>query len=145
MYRQTLKMPKGIFKRKPVSDSHRKHLSLALRGNQNGKGKNLGNKNAFGKVKGDKNGNWKGGKKTLAYKEQVAGRKRPQFCEICGAMGKISFDHDHQTGKFRGWICRRCNLVLGMVKDNGELLISLSKYLDVIRINNGDQKAPGTN
>lgn len=61
--------------------------------------------------------------------EKIAGRKRPEQCEICGAIGKICFDHDHNTGKFRGWICTRCNLVLGLVKDNAELLDAINKYI----------------
>ena len=71
---------------------------------------------------------WKGGK-SLEYRAKNAPRPKPEQCEICGAMGKMCYDHDHKTGKFRGWICNRCNLVLGNVKDNIELLISLSEYL----------------
>ena len=77
---------------------------------------------------------WNFGNNPLAVpskhrKEQVAGRKKPESCEICGAFGKIEYDHCHQTGKFRGWICHRCNWVLGLVKDNSELLAKLSEYL----------------
>lgn len=103
-------------------------------GNKNGKGKNIGNQSAKGKVSGEKNGNWNGGTSNrLGIKEKIAGRLRPEQCEICGAIGKICFDHDHKTGLFRGWICSRCNLALGLVKDNEELLISLSEYLYVFR------------
>lgn len=83
-------------------------------------------------MKGKKNPSYIDGrsiKRTLKYKEKVAGRKKPEQCEICGAIGKIHFDHNHETGEFRGWVCMRCNLVLGMVKDNKELLIRLAKYL----------------
>ena len=75
-------------------------------------------------------------KKTLKLKkrEKLAGRLKPEQCEICGAFGKdlkrgLCFDHDHNTGKFRGWICTRCNLILGLAKDNSELLIKLSEYI----------------
>jgi len=68
-------------------------------------------------------------KRTLKYKEKIAGRKKPEQCEVCGAFDTICFDHDHQTGNFRGWICHRCNFALGLVKDNSELLIALAKYL----------------
>jgi hypothetical protein len=75
--------------------------------------------------------NWKGGSdmKNIKNKERVAGRKKPEQCEVCGALERIMFDHDHETGKFRGWICGRCNTALGMVKDNAETLMALSNYL----------------
>lgn len=82
--------------------------------------------------KGEKGSNWKDGRTknySLEHRERVAGRRKPVECEICGAIGKICFDHDHNTGAFRGWICQRCNLVLGHVKDNIELLEALSNYL----------------
>lgn len=53
--------------KKPISDEHRMNLSLALMGNQNGKGKNLNNKNALGKVSGSNNGNWKGGTSNYSF------------------------------------------------------------------------------
>lgn len=66
--------------------------------------------------------------------EKQANRKKPEQCEICGAFGKdlkkgLCYDHDHKTDKFRGWICGRCNFVLGLVKDNSELLDALAKYI----------------
>lgn len=38
--------------------------------------------------------------------------------------------HEHVTGKFRGWLCRRCNTVLGMIEDDTNLLEMLIAYLD---------------
>lgn len=83
----------------------------------------------------------RGGKTTLLGREVIAGRPRPEQCEVCGAFGKdfkrvgICFDHDHQTGKFRGWICSRCNRILGFARDNSELLVALSDYLKKSREN----------
>ena len=83
--------------------------------------------------KGEKNHEWKGGctQKGRYTKrlEKKAGKERPETCEVCGDNGRICFDHDHKTGKFRGWICHRCNAVLGFVKDNSDLLTDLAKYL----------------
>lgn len=63
-------------------------------------------------------------------KYSTAGRPCPDACEICGRTGlKIVFDHCHKHGHFRGWICRRCNSVLGMVRDDPRLLAMLSAYL----------------
>lgn len=82
-----------------------------------------------------KRSGWKGGKTTILGLEKIAGRKKPEQCEICGAFSLgtkgrgICFDHDHKTGKFRGWLCHRCNTVLGFVRDDSELLINLSEYL----------------
>ena len=33
-----------------------------------------------------------------------------QRCAICGADDKLVGDHDHETGKARGILCRPCNL-----------------------------------
>lgn len=62
-------------------------------------------------------------------KEEIAGRLKPNTCEICGSGNKICFDHCHKTGKFRGWICVNCNVALGQVKDSKETLQKLIDYL----------------
>lgn len=64
------------------------------------------------------------------------GRPRPERCELCNeppgpGYAGICFDHDHATGKPRGWLCDRCNKVLGLVKDDPALLRSLAGYLEV--------------
>lgn len=61
--------------------------------------------------------------------EIVAGRSRPVTCELCSEGGKIVFDHCHMTGSFRGWLCDRCNKVLGLIKDSPALAIAMAKYL----------------
>lgn len=71
-------------------------------------------------------------KKEIERREKIAGRKRPENCEICNLKGKVMFDHDHKTGKFRGWICMKCNTVLGKVNDDKNLLQSLILYLDKV-------------
>lgn len=55
---------------------------------------------------------------------------RPENCNVCGSSEKICYDHDHLTGKFRGWLCQKCNVALGMIKDNVETLKSLIAYLE---------------
>ncbi len=42
----------------------------------------------------------------------------------------MHFDHDHQTGAFRGWICYRCNTTLGKVGEDPELLEKMIHYLE---------------
>lgn len=38
-------------------------------------------------------------------------------------------DHDHETGKFRGVLCWRCNTTLGWCKDSIPRLLGLAEYL----------------
>lgn len=90
------------------------------------------NKNLKGWNLGDKNPSWKGGisnQYRTPNLEKIAGRRKPEQCELCGALGRICFDHDHKTGKFRGWICHRCNSALGLVRDNAELLTEMVEYI----------------
>ena len=65
-------------------------------------------------------------------RERLASRPRPASCELCGqppgARG-LAFDHDHLTGAFRGWLCHRCNLGLGLFNDNPTLMLRAAKYL----------------
>jgi hypothetical protein len=40
-------------------------------------------------------------------------------------------DHDHETDKFRGYICHSCNRALGMFQDDPIILRKAIIYLDV--------------
>jgi hypothetical protein len=62
--------------------------------------------------------------------ERSAGRPRATRCEVCLSTIKICWDHDHVTGAFRGWICEGCNLALGAVHDNPDVLRALAEYLE---------------
>lgn len=50
-------------------------------------------------------------------------------CEICGTETQLFVDHCHNTNKYRGLICRNCNLMLGYAKDNINTLLSGVQYL----------------
>jgi DNA gyrase/topoisomerase IV subunit A len=78
--------------------------------------------------------NWR--KKTKATtshlrrrRERLAGRPKPETCEVCGRGGPIVFEHSHKTKAFRGWTCTRCNVALGMVNDDIVVLEKLIVYL----------------
>ena len=60
-----------------------------------------------------------------------AGRPRSEYCELCFEFGMTVFDHCHSNGNFRGWLCDRCNRVLGSVKDDVKLLKAMINYLEV--------------
>ena len=62
-------------------------------------------------------------------------RPCPENCELCGnPPGKraLHLDHDHLTGKFRGWLCGSCNLILGRF---GDSIPGLEKAIDYLRRN----------
>lgn len=42
----------------------------------------------------------------------------------------FAVDHCHKTGKIRGLLCVRCNVVLGQAKDDIETLKRLIEYLE---------------
>jgi hypothetical protein len=51
-------------------------------------------------------------------------------CKICRLERKLHADHDHETGKFRGMICHKCNSILGYVGDNPHFLRRAALYLE---------------
>ena len=60
-------------------------------------------------------------------------RDRDTVCAICGqkpSASALHYDHDHETGEFRGWLCFRCNAGLGMFEDNVEYLAKAIAYLN---------------
>lgn len=83
-------------------------------------------------------------------KKQVAQRRKFDYikppknhsCPICQRneekcagkggkkVGTWCLDHDHKTGKFRGWLCHDCNRALGNFKDNINLLKRALNYLE---------------
>lgn len=59
-------------------------------------------------------------------------------CHICGVPEaecnrRLSLDHCHKTGKFRGWLCGECNRMIGCAKDSIKRLESAKKYLQQTR------------
>jgi len=53
------------------------------------------------------------------------------FLPLDVAKGKgICVDHNHSTNQIRQLLCHRCNMVLGVVKEDRKLLQSYIKYLD---------------
>lgn len=56
-----------------------------------------------------------------------------QCCEVCGSDGEprgMFLDHNHQTGRFRGWLCIHCNTGLGNMRDDPHLLRRAAEYID---------------
>lgn len=69
---------------------------------------------------------------TVEYEALVA--KQNGLCAICNQLPardlRLAIDHDHITGKIRALLCNDCNLVLGHVENNIDLLPAMLDYLD---------------
>jgi hypothetical protein len=53
-------------------------------------------------------------------------------CGLCGKWvhhTKLCNDHNHYTGKLRGWICHNCNSMLGFAHDDINTLMNAIEYL----------------
>ena len=51
-------------------------------------------------------------------------------CQCCGRTDKMLFcDHDHKTGKFRGWLCQTCNTALSRLGDDLTGVMKMVNYL----------------
>ena len=62
--------------------------------------------------------------------------KQRGCCDICytslinpDSISTYNIDHCHATGKVRGLLCSRCNIVLGKVGDDDDILLSMIDYL----------------
>lgn len=43
-------------------------------------------------------------------------------------------DHDHETGKIRGMLCNKCNMALGLLRDNPDIVLGLHSYIKYHKI-----------
>lgn len=62
-------------------------------------------------------------------KLQAIFKKQDRRCAICGVKQQLVLDHDHATKKARGYLCRRCNILLAGF-DNPKLAERIRDYLD---------------
>jgi len=60
--------------------------------------------------------------------------KQDYKCNICNInidKSTCVIDHNHDTNKVRGLLCRNCNTALGLFNDNVNSLLSAIKYLTI--------------
>lgn len=51
------------------------------------------------------------------------------LCDRSGEVARLVLDHDHETGRVRGWLCMPCNTGLGRLGDNSAGLMRALLYL----------------
>jgi hypothetical protein len=67
--------------------------------------------------------------------EQLVARfeRQEYHCAVCKegiSLMDSAVDHNHETGEFRGVLCKQCNMALGMFKDSVVVLKSALEYLE---------------
>jgi hypothetical protein len=55
--------------------------------------------------------------------------RRPETARNQHGPLALSVDHDHKTGRIRGLLCRSCNTLLGLSRENCSILESATNYL----------------
>lgn len=74
-------------------------------------------------------------KERSAIKKKFKDLLPPPFgtaCECCGkpVTRNWQLDHCHETGEFRGWLCKQCNTGLGNLGDTLESIKLAYEYLE---------------
>ena len=56
---------------------------------------------------------------------------KPSSCEFCGRVlhDKLRLDHCHTTGKFRAWLCNKCNTGFAQLGDTADALERAAKFI----------------
>lgn len=70
-------------------------------------------------------------KKHPGYKDLL--EKQGGVCAICNQVDgprALAQDHNHSSGKIRGLLCMRCNVLIGFARENLAILASATKYLN---------------
>ncbi|KKL18363.1 hypothetical protein LCGC14_2476280 [marine sediment metagenome] len=57
------------------------------------------------------------------------------FCFVCGVpeiecKQRLCMDHCHETGRFRGWLCGRCNRASSYLGDSPQVMRILAEYIE---------------
>jgi hypothetical protein len=62
------------------------------------------------------------------YEAMVESQKG--VCLICHRDRKLVIDHCHESGEVRGLLCGACNLMLGLLRDDPQILRRALRYLE---------------
>lgn len=56
--------------------------------------------------------------------------RRPETYTQQGSVKALAVDHDHETGAIRGLLCTACNVGIGQLGDDVEVLRAAIRYLE---------------
>lgn len=71
-------------------------------------------------------------------------KKQKGLCAICGLPEKsrnrygkkrLAVDHNHQTNKVRGLLCRNCNLGIGLLNVDNFGILNFQKVIEYLEVN----------
>lgn len=67
----------------------------------------------------------------LSYPDYLTMLEKQEYkCAVCGVSQEtLSVDHDHETGRIRGLLCRKCNSGIGLLGDTIESVQRALAYL----------------
>lgn len=63
-------------------------------------------------------------------KEEYLAYMANACCGICGSTEKLKLDHNHVTGRIRGPLCHFCNVGIGSLKENPDILRKALCYIE---------------
>lgn len=68
-------------------------------------------------------------KMSVEQKHVCAICEKPETAVFMGSVKNMAVDHCHETGEVRSLLCTRCNTLIGMARDNPDILYSAIDYL----------------
>jgi len=60
----------------------------------------------------------------------ICDKELPDLMTYDNRRRGYAIDHNHETGKFRGILCTKCNSLLGMAEDSARILAKAIGYLE---------------
>jgi hypothetical protein len=80
----------------------------------------------------------------LSGRELAAKLKAASGCEVCGKLtDDLHVDHHHRTGIVRGLLCTQCNVGIGMLKEDPQIMRAAIDYLGRYDNGLGDEQSQG--
>jgi len=60
----------------------------------------------------------------------ICKKPQPKYSIYKWSEKRLSIDHNHSTGRIRGLLCSKCNLAIGLLKEDVKTLKRAIRYLE---------------